>query len=123
MARFDKSINTASRLIKKNGERSTLRRKSGETFVDATKPWEPTPAFIDTKVDAVWLDEDTARQSGFTLKDGQQMVLIPAKGLTITPDAATDILIRENDERWTVVRVQTLQPNTQIILHQVTVNQ
>lgn len=97
MGRFDNQIATALRLINKNGETSILRRR-----VDAentSQPWRPgTPSFEEYEVDAVWLDAMTDRVGGRITKSEGQTVYIPASGLTIDPDAATDQLIRINEE-------------------------
>lgn len=119
MARFDNAIALAERLIKKNGEQSTLRRKVDGTPPDPTKPWKPgTPGFLDFPVSAVWLDFDARRIDGQLIKEGDQEVLIPASELgTALPDASTDHLVRVSGQEWEVIRVETLQPNEQLILH------
>lgn len=119
MARFDRSIALAERLIKKNGEQSTLRRKVDGAPVDPAKPWKPgTPTFTDFTVSSLWLDFDARRIDGQLIKEGDQQVFMPASELgTILPDASTDHVVRVSGQKWEVIRVETLQPNEQLIMH------
>lgn len=123
MARFDAQLQTALRLIEKNGETAALRRKVDGALPDPAKPWEPgAPGFTQFSVPAVFLDEATSRRLGLLTKEGEQLALIPGVSLgSVIPDPATDHLVRASGEAWTVVRSEPLRPNGQLILHQVTV--
>ena len=124
MARFDSAIALADRLIKKNGETSTLRRHVPGTPPDAAKPWiKGASTFTEFSVSAVWLEDDArfavgfrSRVEGALIKEGDRIVLIAAKGLTITPDPATDHIVRDDGERWTISHTERLRPNNQTIL-------
>jgi len=125
MARFDSAIALAKRLILKNGETATLRRPVDGTLADATKPWEGTAGTPhDAKVAMVFLGEESARSFGLMLKSGEQMVLIAADDLATTgpssvrfnPDPSTDIILRADGERWSLVKRKPLKPNGQYIL-------
>lgn len=127
MAQFDEEIALAAELILENGEQSTYRRRVEPTPPDPTKPWKvgtDTAADTDTTVSAVWLDEEAVRRFGSTLIPGtvltekQQLVLVPGSALgTLVPSGSTDSLIRANGEKWSLEKINTLNPNGQIILH------
>ena len=125
MARFDSSIALAKRLIEKNGETATLRRPVDGTPPDAAKPWEPgAPTNLDASVSAVFLGQEAARVFGVTLKEGEQMVLVPSSDLAtagsdsgrFVPDPSTDKVVRASGELWTIVTSKPLDPNGQRIL-------
>lgn len=120
MARFDNAVALALRLITKNGEVSTLRRKVDGALPDATKPWEPgTPTFTSFVSRCVWLDFKVDRIDGELVKVGDQQVFFPASTMAVDPDPATDHVVRADGERWTIVGpVQVLKPNGQRILVQ-----
>lgn len=120
MARFDRQIALAQRLISKNGEQSTLRRPS-TTVPDPSIPWERDAGSpVDQTVSALWLDFESTRIDGVLVKLGDQRVLIPAGDVTgAAPDASLDKLVREGQtEEWEIVRVKTLNPNGQFILYE-----
>jgi hypothetical protein len=123
VARFDSAIALADRLITRNGETATIRRPVDGTPPDADKPWEPGVSTNDDhETAAVFLDHETARSLGVLLKAGQQAVLVPASDLgTFVPDPSTDILLRASGTKWTIVKVTTLSPNGQLIMHTLTV--
>ena len=117
MARFDSAVALALKLIDKNGETSTVRRKVDGAPADAAKPWEPgVPTFTSHTSKAVWLDFDVKRIDGELVKRGDQQVLIPASTMPIDPDPALDHVVRADGERWTVVSSEVLKPNGQRIL-------
>lgn len=117
MARFDGAIALAEKLIEKNGETSTVRRKVDGVPADSSKPWEPAaPTFTPVVSKAVWLDFEVERIDGELIKTGDQQVLFPASSMTIDPDPALDHVVRADGERWTVVGTEVLKPNGQRIL-------
>lgn len=124
MAQFDNQIATAKRLIDKYGETSVHRRTVDGSPADPSQPWNPgTPVSTDTSVSAVWLNYDQQRVDGQTIKTGDQEVLIPGSDLDAAPDASTDVLIRASGEQWSIVSVEPLSPNGQLILYTVQVRQ
>ena len=122
MARFDSAVALALRLITRNGEESIIVRKTDGTPVDATKPWIPgAPTDAQVPVKAVWLNQSVLRQDSSILPEGHMSVIVAHSGLTITPDPATDRIVRASGEAWTIVTVETLNPNGQQIIHELTV--
>lgn len=122
MARFDSAIALVGRLLLRNGESVTIRRPVDGAPPDSSKPWEPGATTNDDHAaSAVFLDQEFARQAGLTLQEGQQMAFVDAGGLgTFVPSPATDLVIRASGEKWSVARVDTLDPNGQRILHVLT---
>lgn len=119
MARFDSAIALVKRLIEKNGETATIRRPVDGSPPDASKPWEPGAATAsDQTPSMVFLDQKAARDVGVLIKDREQAAFVPASDLgSFVPDASTDIVIRASGEKWSIVRVDTLSPNGQLIMH------
>lgn len=118
MARFDSSIALADRLITKNGESSTLRRRvDGAT--GPTAPFERgDPSNEDTTTVAVWLGYTDSRIDGSLVRRGDQRVLLPSTDLgDIIPNEVTDSLIRADGSVWNIVAVEHLNPNGQNILY------
>lgn len=118
VGRFARAQSLAGRLIAKNGERSTLVRVTDGTPPVLTKPWEPgAPTTTSYTVDAVWTEVSLRRVDGTLIKAGDEQVLIPAKGLAVVPSPTTDLMVRINGSRWQIVKVDTIQPNEDLILH------
>lgn len=131
MAQYDKAVATATRLIAKFGGPAVLRRYADAPLPDADKPWRrgsPTPA--DTSVNAVFLNfGDMGRAGeqympGTVIEEGDKLVLISGGDLA-EPPHLRDRLYRDgagaDDEGWSIVQVQTLDPNGQQVLHQLQV--
>lgn len=124
MARFDPAIALALKLILKNGELAVLRRRVDDDPPDAAKPWTPgEPTLTEYDIVAVFLDPRNARLPESVLKDGTQVVYVPASGMTVDPDPGTDVIVRAGGDVWTIVGVNTLCPNGQKILHQISVKE
>jgi len=117
VARFDSSIATALRLIERNGEVSTIFRRV-DTPPDSSEPWNQDSTETQYSADAVWLEASIDRPVGSVVQAGDQIVLVAASGLAITPDASMDQIERASGERWSIVSVRTLNPNGQEILHE-----
>lgn len=129
--RFDSAIRTAQRLIAKNGQDTILRRFSDAPAPDPDKPWrtgstEPD----DVTVRAVFLNFGDLGRAGerympdTQVQTGDKLVLIAGGDLTAAPELR-DRLYREgggpDDEGFTIVNIQTLDPNGQQVLHQLQV--
>lgn len=123
MAAFDWAVDLADELLTDFGETATIRRRVDGTPADADKPWEPgAPSYTEKPAAAVFLDHMMARSAGILLQEGQQAVFVPASDLgTFVPDPTVDALVRASGERWTIVKVETLNPNGQLIMHVLTV--
>jgi len=130
MARFDRSIKTAQRLIAKNGQDVLLRRFSDAPPPDADKPWRTgSPSHSDDAVKAVFLnfgDMGERYMEGAEVQIGDKLVLIAGGDLTSPPDLR-DRIYRDgggpDDEGWSILKVVTLDPNGQQVLHQLQVRQ
>jgi hypothetical protein len=122
MGQFDDFIDLADELIAENGETSTLVRAVDGAPADANKPWRPGTAVVTSyQTPAVWLDEHLAAKAGFLIKEGQALVLIPAKDMPVKPDPATDTITRADGSKHAVVDCAPLDPNGQTIIYQVKV--
>jgi len=123
MARFDNAIALADRLITKNGEAVMLNRRVDGAPPDPTKPWRVgAQTETTTAIRGVFLNHSEAREAGIVLKEGEQIVFVPAADLgAVVPDPATDVIVRGNGERWSVVEHETLKPNDQTIMETITV--
>lgn len=131
MARFDSAIKLATRLIKKNGQECVLRRFDDGATADGDKPWRrDQPNSSDVTIEAVFLNfGDLGRAGERYMPDteiltGDKLVLISGAALPDAPDLR-DRIYRdgggEDDDGWGIVKVQTLDPNGQQVLHQLQV--
>lgn len=129
--RFDSAIRTAQRLIAKNGQDTILRRFSDAPAPDPDKPWRTgSTESDDVTVRAVFLNFGDLGRAGerympdTQVQTGDKLVLIAGGDLT-TPPELRDRLYREGggpeDEGFTIVNIQTLDPNGQQVLHQLQV--
>ena len=114
MGVFDDQIATALALITENGELSTIER---EARTPGAKSWRPGSTTTSFTARAVWLNYNLRRVDGERIKAGDQKVLIAASGLSITPDASTDKIVRADGQRWSIENVETLAPNGELILY------
>lgn len=128
MARFDKFITLAQRLIAKNGQDTILRRFSDAPAPDPDKPWRTGSAEPDDiTVKAVFLNYGDLGRSGerfmpdTQVQTGDKLVLIAGGDLTSAPELR-DRLYRngggDDDEGFSIVNIQTIDPNGQQVLHQ-----
>ncbi len=131
MARFDSAIRTAQRLIAKNGQETILRRFSDAPAPDADKPWRTgTPSSADETITAVFLNFGDLGRAGerympdSDIQTGDKLVMIAGASLSAAPELR-DRIYRdgggEDDEGFGIVKVQTLDPNGQQVLHQLQV--
>lgn len=131
MARFDKFIALAQRLIAKNGQETILRRFSDAPVPDPDKPWRTGSAEPDDiTVNAVFLNFGDLGRAGerympdTQVQRGDKLVLIAGGDLSATPELR-DRLYREGggpeDEGFSIVNIQTIDPNGQRVLHQLQV--
>lgn len=128
MAQYDKSIALATRLITKFGGPAVLRRFTDASLADPDKPWRRSkPSSSDIAVQAVFLNVgDTGERytPGTEVQTGDKLVLISGGGLA-EPPRLKDRVYRDgagsDDEGWSILDVQTLDPNGQQVLHQLQV--
>lgn len=114
MAVFVEEIQVALELIEENGDLSTLRR---QVKVAGAQSWKPGVGTVDYPARMVWLNYELKRVDGERIKRGDQRVLIAGAGLSVTPDASTDSLVRADGSVWSVEGVETLSPNGEVVLH------
>lgn len=131
MARFDKFIALAQRLIAKNGQDTILRVFGDAPEADGDKPWRTgAPSSSDVTVKAVFLNfADLGRaaeryMTGTDIQTGDKLVLIAGGDLAEAP-ALRDRLYREgggaSDPGFGIVAIETLDPNGQKVLHKLQV--
>lgn len=120
MARFDRQIATALRLIKKNGV-AVKWKKFIKTPVPG-KPWEsvPTPVEYDTVICFLPLTkslyESLAFIPGTDVATGGTLGLMGQVAFAVED---TDVVIDYEGNELAIETVQTLAPNGQKILHTV----
>lgn len=125
MARFDKAIALAERLIAKNGQDVTLRGFTAGAPPDPNKPWEPgtnTPG--DQTIKAVFIGYEQKYIDGETVRTGDQQVFMPANDNEGDP-AFVEIegLVLRGAEVWKIISAKPLNPNGQLIMFELQVRQ
>lgn len=119
MAKYDRQVATAKKLIKKYGSIEIFRQI--RDVADPEKPWEDDgKVTTDTPVYMVFINDSTslaevfaAYLAGTTIADGSTVVYIADFGLQPTNK---DVLIKDGVE-YRIESVETLKPATQTILH------
>lgn len=122
MARFDRQIKTALRLIAKNGQAVKWRVIDDPTPTDPNKPWEPGPATPDDKdVTICFLPIDRQTMETFNFIKGTEVPKGSVMGLmgqvNFDPNIK-DVVIREGKE-LRIASLDVLSPNGQKILYTV----
>lgn len=122
MARFDRQIETAKRLIAKNGELVVWRVIDDALPVDPAKPWEPaaaTPVNHDVSICFLPVDRQTMETFNFIkgteVPKGSVMGLMGA--VAFEPNMK-DVVIRNGSE-LRIASLDALSPNGQAILYTV----
>ena len=122
MARFDRSIATAERLIKRNGQSVIWRNIV--TGDDPVEPWKQVPGTpVNNPVDICFLPPDTKSQKFFAYLRGTNDVGIGylqglMKGNISFEPKLKDIVLRDGVEL--VIRsIDLLSPNGQKVLYTV----
>lgn len=124
MARFDKLIATAERLIAKNGELVTLRNYTAAAPPDPSMPWKPGGNSPNDQPDvaAVFLDYNQKWVDGTVIQQGDRRVLMPGADVS-EPSRLSGQIIRGSGETWNIENVKPLDPNGQIIIYDIQVRQ
>lgn len=122
MAKFDRAIATATRLIAANGQAVTWRQVSDGAPGDSAQPWKPgASANVDNAVNIVFLPDDRRdyeflRLLGATeIPKGKLVGLMAAPSFTPT---IKDVVVRDGVTLG-IDAVDPLAPNGQIILYTV----
>lgn len=120
MAQFDRAINTAQRLIAKNGEKVKWRVIEDVTPTDPNKPWEPGPALPEDKdVTICFLPVDRQTQETFNFIKGTEVPKGSVMGLMGNVPFAPnlkDVVIR-NGVELRLAYIDVLSPNGQKVLY------
>lgn len=124
MARFDRAIQTALKLIKKNGE-DTQMTVYTQQVDDPTKPWnggEPTERALTARMVFLNFTEQSTSTNageryfeGSLIQQGDKKVLLAAAGLAFDPQLNAE-LKRKDGTVWKIVQMKLLDPNEQKIL-------
>lgn len=121
MPRFDRQIETALRLIKKNGQ-AVKWRVINDPASDPLQPWNPEAATpVDNDVVICFLPVNRQTMETFNFVKGTEVPKGAVMGLMgnvpFEPNLK-DVVIRDNVE-LRIAHIITLSPNGQKILHKV----
>lgn len=122
MARFDRAIQTALRLIAKNGEKVKWRVIDDAAAPDPSQPWNPGPATPEDKdVTICFLPVDRQTMETFTFIKGTEVPKGSVMGLMgnvpFNPNLK-DVVIR-NGVELRIANIDVLSPNGQKVLYTV----
>ena len=122
MARFDRAIQTALRLIAKNGEKVKWRVIDDAAAPDPSQPWNPGPATPEDKdVTICFLPVDRQTMETFTFIKGTEVPKGSVMGLMgnvpFNPNLK-DVVIRDGVE-LRIANIDVLSPNGQKVLYSV----
>ncbi len=120
MARFDRAIQTALRLIAKNGEKVKWRVIDDAAAPDPSQPWNPGPATPEDKdVTICFLPVDRQTQETFNFIKGTEVPKGSVMGLMgnvpFEPNLK-DVVIR-NGVELRLAYIDVLSPNGQKVLY------
>ncbi len=123
MGRFDRQIETALRLIKKNGQSVTWRKTA--ITVDPDMPWLEVPAIVtDYSPDVCFLPIDKEGQEYLSSLGNTEAVIGSYYGLmgkvAFTP-AISDIVIRDG-VTLEIKSIDLISPNGQKVLYTIIFN-
>ena len=121
MARFDRQVQTAKKLIAKNGQLVKWRVIRDAAPVDTAQPWKPTnpatPVEHDVTICFLTVDKDTyetlSYMAGGEVPMGAVMGLMGAVNFELS---LKDVVIRDGKE-LRLVNIEELNPNGQTILY------
>ncbi|WID30692.1 hypothetical protein [Pseudomonas phage HMGUpa1] len=122
MARFDRAIQTALRLIAKNGEKVKWRVIDDAAAPDPSQPWNPGPATPEDKdVTICFLPVDRQTMETFTFIKGTEVpkgsVMGVMGNVPFNPNLK-DVVIRDGVE-LRIANIDVLSPNGQKVLYTV----
>lgn len=120
MARFDRQIATALRLIAKNGEQVTWKSIVEPTANPAT-PWKPTVvAPIDYTATICFLTVDRVSMETLSFQLGTEVpkgLVYALMGTVAFAPNLKDVVMRHSKE-YRILNIDILSPNSQIILYE-----
>jgi hypothetical protein len=122
VARFDRSIETAKRLILRNGQIVTWRIIDDSAPIDSAKPWEPSESTpIDNQVSICFLPINLQTQESLNFIDSTLVARGSVMGLmadvSFEPNLK-DVVIRGGIE-MRIAHIDKLSPNGQDVLYTV----
>lgn len=121
MARFDRQIQTALRLIKKNGK--LVKWRQPQSLDDAAEPWKVTPAApVDRDVYICFLPVNKENREFISYLRGNNEVKIGAVvGLmgNVSFEPSTEDIVIRGSETLQIFNIDLLSPNGQKILYTV----
>ena len=120
MARFDRAIQTALRLIAKNGEKVTWRVINDAPSPNPSQPWNPGASTPEDKPATIcFLPVDRQTQETFTFIKGTEVPKGSVMGLMgqvpFDPNLK-DVVIRDGKE-LRLAYIDVLSPNGQKVLY------
>ena len=124
MAIHDNFVELMDRLIRKNGRSINIRRQTGTTPNDVSRPeLGLVPAFTNTPSRAVFLDNDNrdllllipgAPDERTSIeREIDRLCLVAAKGLSFEIDAAHQIV--DGDTVWEITQVKRIKPGPTLV--------
>ena len=117
MARFDRQIATAKKLISKNGQPVTWR--SFAAGANPSQPWKPTAGTSnDTTVEMCFLPATKQTLEFMGLSEVPVGTVVGLMGLVPFEPSLSDVVIREGKE-LRIEKIDLLSPNGQKILYTV----
>lgn len=125
MGQFDRQIETAKRLIAKNGQTVTWR-KVGVDTPDPSKPWKPAAdTSTDTDVVVCFLPPGRVGQELIRYLKGTEVTTGSVQGLMSAVSfepTANDVVVRDG-KTLRIKSIDPLSPNGQIILYTIEFDQ
>ncbi len=124
MAIHDNFVDLMDRLIQKNGRAVSIRRQTGTTLKDPSRPHlGSTEDTTDTPTKGVFLDNDSRDlllmlpgqpdQRTILEREIDRLLMIPGKGLSF--EIETEHVIVDGDKVWQITQVNKLQPGPTLV--------
>ena len=125
MAQFDRQVQTALKLIAKNGQAVKWRVVRDGAPVDSSQPWKPTqpatPVEHDVTICFLTVDKDTYETLSYTAGGEVPMgAVMGLMGAVNFEPSLKDVVIRDGKE-LRLENIDVLSPNGQTILYTVVV--
>lgn len=120
MAVFQRQIDTAKRLIVKNGQTVVWRSLSDGSPGDAAKPWKPgAGTFVDYNVSIVFLPENRVGYEWLTRLAGTEIAEGSGYGLMYAVPFAPDLkdIVLKAGAPLRLTSIDPLAPNGEVILY------
>ena len=121
MARFDRQVQTAKRLIAKNGQLVKWRIVRDASPANPAQPWKPTnpatPVEEDVTICFLTVDKDTYETASYMAGGEVPMgAVLGLMGAVSFEPSLKDVVIRDGKE-LRLFNIEELNPNGQTILY------